>query len=498
MTQDHSLNLDELFYPKSLAVVGASPKRGYLRRWGGNTFIEGAINLGFPGNIYPVHPKAETILGLKAYKTIREIPGDIDLVIFSIPHTAVLPVMEDCAAKKVKFVHLFTAGFSETGRPELIELENKLVAMAREAGIRIVGPNCMGLYCPEGGLAWTSEFPRTPGPIGFVSQSGQLAGHFVQEGADQGLRFSKVVSFGNAADLKAHDFLDYLADDEKTRIIGAYIEGLKDGRAFFETARKITRKKPLVVWKGGQTEGGARATQSHTASLAGSVQVWEGLCRQTGIISVHSLEELIATISALQWLPLPTGLNVAILGGAGGGSVTMTDLAEKEGLKVPHLTEKTIRAMEEFVPVQGNSVKNPLDIMGALFDGGPKVFTRLIDLLREDPNIDALIFSQNIEMFFRRLDRSFLDDFIRMTVNSMHQLKKPLYLVLGKARSLEGEALRQDVEKRYHLYNMATFSSFTMAARVYYNLKRYRDFLEKNQIPIPEFPKPSKRFLDVF
>jgi acyl-CoA synthetase (NDP forming) len=243
MTQDHSLNLDELFYPKSLAVVGASPKRGYLRRWGGNTFIEGAINLGFPGNIYPVHPKAETILGLKAYKTIREIPGDIDLVIFSIPHTAVLPVMEDCAAKKVKFVHLFTAGFSETGRPELIELENKLLAMAREAGIRIVGPNCMGLYCPEGGLAWTSEFPRTPGPIGFVSQSGQLAGHFVQEGADQGLRFSKVVSFGNAADLKAHDFLDYLADDEKTRIIGAYIEGLKDGRAFFETARKITRKK---------------------------------------------------------------------------------------------------------------------------------------------------------------------------------------------------------------------------------------------------------------
>jgi acyl-CoA synthetase (NDP forming) len=487
MLKGTNLNLEELFHPKSLAVVGASPKRGYLNRWGGNTFIEGAINLNFPGNIYPVHPKAESILGIKTYKSVRDIPGEIDLVIFSIPFTAVLPVMEDCVAKKVKFVHLFTAGFSETGRPELAEIERKLIALAQKGGIRIVGPNCMGLYCPEGGLAWTSEFPREPGSIGFVSQSGQLAGHFVQEGGDEHLRFSKVVSFGNAADLKAHNFLGYLAEDDKTEIIGAYIEGLKDGREFFDVARKITQKKPLVVWKGGQTEGGARATQSHTGSLAGSIQIWQALCRQAGIISVNSMEELIATIGALQRLPLPTGLNVAILGGAGGGSVTMTDLAEKEGLKVPHLTEKTIRAMEEFVPIQGNSAKNPLDIMGALFSGGPKIFGRLIELLRDDPNIDALIFSQNIDMFFRRLDRSFLDDFIRMTVKSMHELGKPLYLVLGQARSLEGEALRQDVELRYHQYNMATFSSFTMAARVYRNMKNYRDFLSSHNIPFPVF-----------
>jgi acyl-CoA synthetase (NDP forming) len=219
------------------------------------------------------------------------------------------------------------------------------------------------------------------------------------------------------------------------------------------------------------------------------MKIWQALCRQAGIISVNSMEELIATIGALQRLPLPTGLNVAILGGAGGGSVTMTDLAEKEGLKVPHLTEKTIKAMEEFVPVQGNSAKNPLDIMGALFSGGVKIFGRLIELLRDDPNIDALIFSQNIDMFFRRLDRSFMDEFIRWTVESMQTLGKPLYLVLEKARSLEGEALRQDVEIRYHRYNMATFSSFTRAARVYYNMKIYRDFLSSHNIPIPAFPQ---------
>jgi acyl-CoA synthetase (NDP forming) len=400
MFEESAINLDTLFYPKSIAVVGASPRRGYLGRWGGNSFIEGSINLHFPGEIYPVHPKADFILGIRSYRSVREIPGDLDLVIFSIPFSAVLSVMEDCVEKGVKFVHLFTAGFSETGREDLANTERKLIALARKGGIRVIGPNCMGLYCPEGGLAWTNEFPRTPGSIGFVSQSGQLAGHFVSEGGSQGLRFSKVVSFGNASDLQAHDFLTYLAQDEKTKIIGAYIEGLKDGQAFFEAAKIITHTKPLVVWKGGQTEGGGRATQSHTGSLAGSLKIWEAICRQTGLITVNSMEELISTITALQRLPLPNGTNVAILGGAGGGSVTMTDAAEKEGLKVPHLSEETIRSLEEFVPLQGNSVKNPLDIMGALFRGGAENFSKLISLLRDDPNIDALIFTQNVDMFF--------------------------------------------------------------------------------------------------
>lgn len=477
MLEETATNLDTLFYPKSIAVVGASPRRGYLGRWGGNTFIEGSINLHFPGKIYPVHPKADFILGIRSYRSVREIPGELDLVIFSIPFSAVLSVMEDCVEKGVKFVHLFTAGFSETGREDLADIERKLITLAKKGGIRVIGPNCMGLYCPEGGLAWTNEFPRSPGSIGFVSQSGQLAGHFISEGGSQGLRFSKVVSFGNASDLQAHDYLNYLAQDEKTRIIASYIEGLKDGQAFFKAAKSITRTKPLVVWKGGQTEGGGRATQSHTGSLAGSQKIWEAICKQTGIITVNSMEELISTITAMQRLPLPHGTNVAILGGAGGGSVTMTDAAENEGLRVPHLTEKTIRSLEGFVPVQGNSVKNPLDIMGALFMGGAANFSRLISLLRDDPNIDALIFTQNVDMFFRRLDRSFMDGFIRMTVESMNELKKPLYLVLDKGRSLEGEALRQEAESKYHHANLATFSSFSSAARVLRNMSQYNDFL---------------------
>ncbi|MBW2085603.1 MAG: CoA-binding protein [Deltaproteobacteria bacterium] len=478
-TETATPDLDRLFYPKNIAVVGASPRGGGFM-WGGNTFIEGALKENFKGKIFPVHPKAENILGMKAYKSIREIPEEVDFVIFSVPHAVVLPIMKDCAAKGVKFVHLFTAGFSETGREENIEIEKELVRLARESGIRVIGPNCMGIYCPEGGLAWTRDFPRTPGPVGFISQSGQLAGHFIEEGRDYGLRFSKVVSYGNASDLQCHDFLKYIAQDEKTKIIGLYIEGLKDGRSFFEAARNITRVKPMVAWKGGLTEGGSRATQSHTASLAGSPKIWQALCRQSGIISVSSMEELITTLAALQRVPLPHGRNAAILGGAGGGSVTMTDAAEREGLSVPHLTEKTIRSLEEFVPLEGSSVKNPLDMMGAFFKSGQDSFLKTFTLLRDDPNIDALIFLQMVEMFVRRGARLFLDGYMKQTLEGVKALEKPAFIVLGEGRggSLEAEALRQEMQARYNQAGFASFPSFPLAARVMFSLFQYRTYLE--------------------
>ncbi|MBW2092249.1 MAG: CoA-binding protein, partial [Deltaproteobacteria bacterium] len=319
MSEKAAHDLNTLFYPKSVAMVGASPKRG--KGWAsGNSYIASFIRQEFQGKIFPVHPTADYILGFKSYKSIRDIPEPVDLVIFTVPVRTALQVMEDCAAKGVKFVHLLTAGFSETGRAEHAEMEKKLLKIARKGGVRILGPNCMGLYCPEGGLAWSDDFPTQPGPVGLFSQSGQLASYIIFQSAPLGLRFSKVASYGNAIDLKAHEFLNYLAQDEKTKYIGSYIEGLNDGRLFFNAAKKITRKRPLVVWKGGQTEGGSRATQSHTAAIAGSHKIWQALCRQTGIISVDSMEELIFTISALQRVDLPEGTNVAILGGAGGGS----------------------------------------------------------------------------------------------------------------------------------------------------------------------------------
>jgi acyl-CoA synthetase (NDP forming) len=469
--KNHSL--ERLFYPRSIAVVGASPD-GDQFRWGGKTFIEGLAKQNYRGTVYPVHPKAQTVLGIKAYKSVCDIPDEIDLAIFSIPASAVMQVMADCIKKEVKFVHIFTAGFTETGLKERAALEEELTSLAKNGGIRVIGPNCMGVYCPDAGVAWVKDFPSKSGPVAFVSQSGQLAGHFIEEGTAWGIEFSKVISFGNACDLQIHEFLDYLAEDEKTKIIAGYVEGLKDGRIFFDTVKSLTTKKPLVIWKGGLTEGGSRAVSSHTASIAGSKQIWQALCRQTGIISVSNIEELVSTVAALQYMELPRGPRVAIVGGAGGGSVTMTDAAERANLQVPQLSEESIRGLSEFVPVHGQSVKNPLDIFSVLVNYDH--FMRMIELLRDDPNIDALIYFQRVEWALRR-ERIFLDMAMQMAIDGSRALKKPLYLALAAAHSLEGELLRKEAQRKYASEGIASFPTFEAAACAAYNLSEYHRYL---------------------
>ncbi|MBN1664780.1 MAG: CoA-binding protein [Deltaproteobacteria bacterium] len=467
-------DMDRLFYPKTIAVVGAS-SGGSGAMWGGNTYLEGSVKMNFSGKLYPVNPRADSILGIKAYRSILDIPDEIDLAVFSIPYSAALPVMRDCVKKGVKFVHLFTAGFGETGQAENIALEKEIVQLARNSGIRLIGPNCMGVYCPRGGVAWTSEFPAESGSVGFLSQSGQLAGMLILDGQFEGLQFNKVVSFGNASDLEAHDFLNYFAKDEGIKVIGAYLEGLKDGAAFFEAARRMTKTKPLVIWKGGQTEGGSRAAQSHTAAVAGSQAIWQGLCKQSGIISVDSLEEMIVTLSALQKIPPIAGVNIAVLGGAGGGSVTMTDCAEREGLKVPKLSEATIRGLQEFVEVQGSSVQNPLDIMPSLL--GPGRFEKLIDLLNHDDQIDALFFSQRMDLFYRVLGPALITEIVNMTVMAARMLKKPTFIIVEPAETLEEENIREMAMGKYNAKGVAAFPSFAMASRVMFNLNQYYHYL---------------------
>lgn len=479
MSKQESESLEGLFYPKNIAIVGASPKiTGRGNRW-----VIGLIKLNFKGKIFPVNPTADTIMGLQAYPSIRDIPFDVDLVTFAIPFQSVLQVMEDCVAKGVKYVHLFTAGFSETGDEETTQIEKQLIETAREGGIRLVGPNCMGLYCPESGLTWAEDFPKKPGPVGFVSQSGQLAYQFITDGAMDNLRFSKVVSFGNASDLGPHDFLNYLADDDKTEIICSYIEGLKNGRAIFDFARNTAGKKPIVIWKGGQTEGGARATQSHTASIAGSADIWQAVCRQTGIISVNNLDELVATTSALHRMKeLPKGVGVAILGGAGGGSVTMTDMAEKEGLKVPSLSDRSVDTLKEFVPMSGTSVNNPLDIGFSRVFSDEKLFLKLFSLLGDDPNIDAMIFSLSMMRGGVKLKRSQVDAMMQMILKGIEIIGKPVFLVLQGGKTLELLSLRDEMQDRYNEAGLATFPSFTLAAKTLYRLNQYQRFLDRNLV----------------
>jgi acyl-CoA synthetase (NDP forming) len=474
MSEKCNHELDRLFYPRHIAYVGASPKKG--KRWSsGNAYMSGAFSQDFQGDIFPVHPTAKNILGYKAYPGIGDIPGEIDLAVFTIPTRSAMKVMEDCVAKKVKFVHLLTAGFAETGQTEHAEIENQIVELAQKGGVRIIGPNCMGVYCPEGGIAWNDQFPTKSGNVGFFSQSGQLASHFILQGPQRDIYFNKVISFGNARGVQASEFLEYFAQDSRIDMIGAYLEGLRDGRAFFEAAKRITPKKPVVIWKGGQTEGGSRATLSHTAAIAGSQKIWEAMCKQTGIISVHSMQEALSTFAALRMTPLPKGPNVAILGGAGGGSVTMTDMAEKEGIKVPPLTEKSIQALGEIIPLQGNSVKNPLD---AFFEEDDH-FIRLARILRDDPNIDALIYNLEFTWMYRELGRSGVIKYLQKVIKGKEELKKPLLVALENQGNIALDVFNQEVAEWFHERHIPTCSSFEIAARVLNNLYEYQVFLAK-------------------
>jgi acyl-CoA synthetase (NDP forming) len=475
MSETFNHPLDFLFYPRHIAYVGASPKKG--KRWSsGNAYMSGAFHQDFQGDIYPVHPTAKNILGYKAYPGIRDIPGEIDIAVFTIPTQVALKVMEDCVAKGVKYVHLLTAGFSETGQSEHSEVEKRIVEIAQKGGVRIIGPNCMGIYCPEGGIAWNDQFPTKSGTVGFFSQSGQLASHFIMQGPERDIYFDKVVSFGNARGVQASEFLEYFAQDSRINMIGAYLEGLRDGRAFFEAARRITRKKPVVIWKGGQTEGGSRATLSHTAAIAGSQQIWEAMCRQAGIISVHSMQEALSTFAALKMTPLPKSQRVAILGGAGGGSVTMTDLAEKEGLKVPRLSEKSIRALGEIIPLQGNSVQNPLD---AFFEEEDH-FIRMARILRDDPHIDAMIYNLEFTWMYRESGRSGVIKYLQKVIKGKEELKKPLLVAQENQGNIELDVFNQEVAAWFHERHIPTCSSFEIAARVLNNLYEYQVFLTKD------------------
>jgi acyl-CoA synthetase (NDP forming) len=379
----------------------------------------------------------------------------------------------------VQFVHILTAGFSETGLQTYADIERHLIETAKKGGIRVIGPNCMGIYCPEGGVAWSDRFPRKSGSIGLFSQSGQLAYQIIGNTSDEGLYFSKVASFGNASDLAAHDFLDYLATDEKTEIIGAYIEGLKHGRTFFEVAKNTTLKKPLVIWKGGQTEGGSRATLSHTAAIAGSHQIWNAMCKQAGIISVNTMEELIFTIMGLKYLSIPKGVNIAVLGGAGGGSVTMTDVAENQGLRVPHLADETIRRMGEFIHLEGNSFKNPLDILPVIVPRGleKENIIRIAELLRDDPNIDAMIFNAHPVWIYESFGRTILNRYLELSVEAMKCLEKPSLITLPRENGPNENAVYREVKAWYKDAHVPTFPDFSLAAKVLSNMKQYGDYL---------------------
>ena len=378
--------LEELLSPRSLAVVGASNQplsAGY-------NFTAALLQYGFKGKIYPVNPKYTEILGLTAYPSVKAIPDEVDYVISAVSAPLVPALLEDCGSKGVKIVHLFTARFSETGRSEAAALERHILELARRFRIRLIGPNCMGLYHPRLGISFSDALPKgKAGAVGLISQSGQAVEEIVRSAEVMGLLFSKAVSYGNALDLNECDFLEYLGQDPETRLILIYIEGLRDGRRFLHTLQQVTPQKPVIILKGGRSPSGARAVASHTASLAGAAAILETAIKQAGALTVSTPEELIDLAVTFSYVQPFTGRRVGVLGGAGGASVMAADQCETAGLEVIPLPEEIrMELKRRGVPIW-DWIGNPVD--HSIREGDDFKPRQMLALMAEDPHFDLFL-----------------------------------------------------------------------------------------------------------
>lgn len=462
---------EALFNPKSIAVVGVSSDE----RKAGSAWVKGLLSADFKGSVYPVGAGGGTIAGSRIFTSLRSIPGEIDYVVVCIPRRSVLSLLDDCAFKKVKFVQFFTAGFSETGDAEGHELERDVVTKARQSGIRIIGPNCIGAYCPE------SRFPSGPAPrarisldgsVGFVSQSGGLADKLVEIGIARGIGFSKGVSFGNGADLDAADFLQYLAADPKTKIIGAYFEGTRDRRRLFDTVKEVAKVKPLVAWKGGKTEAGAEAAMSHTGSLSSSAAIWSAMLKQAAAIEVRSLEELADVVLLLQRLRTWQGSGVAIVGGLCGGgggiSVSAGDACSEEGLSVPALSETTRQELVNILGRVGSIVRNPVDISQGY--GEPSVLHKVVEVIMADPNIQLVIVQEDADILLKYGSPQISDTINDTLIDFASRCSKPM-VVVSPPGSAEMERLK--IENRLSQASIPVFPTMERAARAIARVNQY-------------------------
>ncbi|HUX98330.1 MAG TPA: CoA-binding protein [Candidatus Deferrimicrobium sp.] len=378
---------NQVFYPNSVAIVGTSPRNNWF-------WLKNMVSLDFPGKIFPINPKYPSALGLTFYDKIANVPYNIDNVIVAVPVNHVREVLQECILKKVKLVTIFTSGFSELGTKEGKQLEQELIDLkdSTKSDIRILGPNCVGIYCPESGISFRPDLARQSGRVGFISQSGGLAINMGLRGKTLRMFFSKIISFGNAADIKATELLDYLGNyDEKTKIIGMYVEGIKEGSRFMHILKEITSKKPVIILRGGQTTVGARAAASHTGAIAGSNALWNSIFQQTGAIPVNSFEELFDTLLAFNFnlRHLPKGNKVGLLSVSGGVSVVNTDICSKYGLEIPQLTPESIEKLQKVVQDVGTSVANPIDLAASFFN--IQALKVAIEVLGNDLNTDSII-----------------------------------------------------------------------------------------------------------
>jgi len=383
MVQSIVEELEPLFNPKSVAVVGATTN---WNKWGYSTFTS-ALN-GFRGPVYPINNKESEILGHKAFARVTDIPDAVDLAIIVIPSTGVAAVMEDCVAKGVKAAVIISAGFAEIGK-EGKRLQDEVLSIARKGNIRFIGPNCMGFWSASSDLrGFMFPLPVKDGPLAFVSQGGNVGGAVVTSGFMRGVGFHRYVSCGCAADIQIEDYIEYFGEDPEVKVILAYIEGLVDGRRFLDKVKKVTPTKPVIVLKPGKTDAAAKAITSHSGALAGSDEAYEAAFKSIGVTRVESPEELLDVAIGFLTQPLPEGRNVAILTPGGSYGILCAEACATEGLEVVKLPDRVIAALDKVFPPRW-SHGNPVDPAG---DRNLLTYLTAPGKLLKVDEIDSLIF----------------------------------------------------------------------------------------------------------
>ncbi|MGH8661318.1 MAG: CoA-binding protein [Burkholderiales bacterium] len=416
-----------LFEPKTVAVVGASTKGGTLP----NVFIRRIREFGYRGAIYPIHPSAERIDGLKAYRGLGDTPEPVDYAYIAIAAAQVPPLLEE-ARGRVRFAQVISSGFGEVDEGR--ELQQALVAAARTGGMRLIGPNCLGIYTPRGRVTFTEIGPEETGAVGIVSQSGGLGTDIIRRGFTRGLKFSGLVTVGNCADIGPNDLLEFYLADAQTRVIGLYIEAARDGRRLFEILRGARAAKPVVILKGGRTRQGRAAAVSHTGSLAGDDRAWVALSKQTGCVMTDTLDEFIDALLAFQALapqPRHPTRRVVLFGNGGGASVLATDQFARLGLDVETFETRTVDELARLKLPPGTSITNPVDApVGTLQQEDGRVAEKILEAIYGSGRPDALVVHLNLSAFAGRTKAEVLDNLVQAALRVQARYPGQAHFVL--------------------------------------------------------------------
>jgi len=473
--------LDEfapIFYPQSHAIIGASAD---VRKFSGR-YLQTVLAFGFSGRLYPVNPQETEVLGLKSYPSVLDIPEPVDFATIVVPARAVPKVAAECLTKGVKGVQVLSAGFREVG-PEGERLEKELGEIAAK-GLRIIGPNCFGVYSPDGGITILpgANLPKDSGPVAFISQSGGYSIRMPRRGSGMGLRFSKVISYGNACDINECDLIEYLYQDPQTKIITGYIEGVKDGRRFFELLKEVCRTKPVILWKGGLTKAGARAVQSHTASLGGGEEIWDAVFRQTGAVRVSGLEELLdTTLAFLQLQPESRG-KASVIGGGGGIGVAAADICERVGLSLEVFPTEVQKKLASIVPPSGASVRNPVDVASPVPPA--PMLKAVLETIATEADVDILIVDE-LEMAARMLLPENEAEQAQVLTEGLAQVPVDIKAKSGKSvvmvmpveaigsDGIESERDRRRISEFYFQHKIPVFMTIERAAKALVNFISY-------------------------